>query len=327
MTLYQAKTARTFRHSTRAVTMFVAVAMTLVAAATEWSAPAGAAERETTTFAAVEREALRLGAIHGPERVLLVFDIDNTLLAMNQDLGSDQWFAWQRSLLGGDNVRAVARNFDELIAAQQLLSAMSGMRRTDETAPAIIGKLEARGFPAIVLTSRGPESRAVARRELARNGYDFWSGYERRKRQMPPRTGTYLPYACDRIGEAGFTVAEVVAFRLCEKGRPRGVSYADGLYMTAGQHKGAMLRALLAASGADYRAVLFVDDFAGHTEGMRAAFADRDTEAVTILFTGERAAVARFDNSEEAKRRVTEQWRDLTAVTCVIFRTWCPTAP
>ena len=34
-----------------------------------------------------------------PEHVLLVLDIDNTLLAMNQDLGSDQWFEWQRYLL------------------------------------------------------------------------------------------------------------------------------------------------------------------------------------------------------------------------------------
>ena len=35
----------------------------------------------------------------GPEHVLLVLDIDNTLLAMNNDLGSDQWFEWQKYLL------------------------------------------------------------------------------------------------------------------------------------------------------------------------------------------------------------------------------------
>lgn len=327
MTLCQARTIIIFRPAIRSAARFVVAVLMFIAGLTDWSAPVGAAERETVTFAAIEREALRLGVIHGPERVLLVFDIDNTLLAMNQDLGSDQWFAWQRSLIGGRGARAVARDFDELIAAQGLLNAMSAMRPTDAAAPAIIDNLEARGFPAILLTSRGPPSRAVTRRELARNGYDFRSGFERRKRQIPPRAGTYSPYACDRIDEAGFTAVEVKAFRLCGKGRPRGVSYAGGLYMTSGQHKGAMLRALLTTSGANYSAVLFVDDHARHTESMRAAFAGLETEAVTILFTGERAAVTRFRDSEEAKRRVTRQWRDLTALTCQTFHTWCPAAP
>ena len=38
--------------------------------------------------------------IGGPlrhDQVLVVFDIDNTLLAMEQGLGSDQWYDWQKT--------------------------------------------------------------------------------------------------------------------------------------------------------------------------------------------------------------------------------------
>ena len=40
--------------------------------------------------------ALQLADSHGNDQVLVVFDIDNTLLAMEQDLGSDQWYYWQK---------------------------------------------------------------------------------------------------------------------------------------------------------------------------------------------------------------------------------------
>ena len=39
--------------------------------------------------------ALELGAEFGAENTLVVMDIDNTLVAMLDDLGSEQWFEWQ----------------------------------------------------------------------------------------------------------------------------------------------------------------------------------------------------------------------------------------
>src|SRR5688572_5257239 len=53
----------------------------------------------TDDFQNVAAAVTRYADAVGSERVLLVLDIDNTLLAMNQDLGSDQWFEWQRFLL------------------------------------------------------------------------------------------------------------------------------------------------------------------------------------------------------------------------------------
>ena len=51
---------------------------------------------ETSSFEEIQKKVYELGKKYGPKNVLVVLDIDNTVLKMNQDLGSDQWFTWQQ---------------------------------------------------------------------------------------------------------------------------------------------------------------------------------------------------------------------------------------
>ena len=60
----------------------------------------------TDDFNDIAVEAIRLAKTHHPENVLLVFDIDNTLLAMEQDLGSSQWYRWQDHQFGKSLIRS-----------------------------------------------------------------------------------------------------------------------------------------------------------------------------------------------------------------------------
>ncbi len=53
----------------------------------------------TADFAEVGAAAEQYSHKLDPEQVLLVLDIDNTLLAMDTQLGSDQWFEWQKYLI------------------------------------------------------------------------------------------------------------------------------------------------------------------------------------------------------------------------------------
>ena len=57
---------------------------------------------ETDDLGMVADWAIRMGKDHGEENILVVFDIDNTLLAMEQGLGSDQWYYWQKDLSAED---------------------------------------------------------------------------------------------------------------------------------------------------------------------------------------------------------------------------------
>ena len=55
-----------------------------------------AQDYETADLADITADTLKLAQMTVKENILVVFDIDNTLLAMEQGLGSDQWYEWQK---------------------------------------------------------------------------------------------------------------------------------------------------------------------------------------------------------------------------------------
>ena len=105
--------------------------------------------------------------------------------------------------------------------------------------PAIIARLQGRGVATIVLTSRGPEFRVATERELQTLRLRL-----RRHRAAVHDVpgGDYLAYDPANPEQDGLTADEIKTFKLAE---PRPVSYANGIFMTAGQHKGIMLLTLL----------------------------------------------------------------------------------
>ena len=60
-------------------------------------------------FAKVEEKSLQ----YGRENVLMVFDIDNTLLTTTTDLGSDQWFSWQEKIMKDPNIDTFRQKLKE----------------------------------------------------------------------------------------------------------------------------------------------------------------------------------------------------------------------
>src|SRR4051812_20257981 len=84
---------------------------------------------DTPEFAEVAAAVVKYAHTIEPERILLVLDIDNTLLAMDTQLGSDQWFEWQKFLLDHEpnSKLLVADSFAGLLDAQGLLYNLSHM--------------------------------------------------------------------------------------------------------------------------------------------------------------------------------------------------------
>ena len=270
---------------------------------------------ETDDFHDVAVRATELAEKHGVENVLLVFDVDNTLLATNQDLGSDQWFGWQSKLLKEFPLpkEAVASEFTGLLRAYSLILSLSAMRPTQKELPIIVSGLQSQGFKILVLTSRGVDLRAATQRELVANGFRF------DKSAMPPAIGfpgTFKPYCTDDIEASGLSREEAVAF-LAKNANAypvaiessRSVSYSGGLFLTEGQHKGVMLRTLLNRSGRAYRSIVFVDDHIHNVDRVFAAFKDTDVEVVTYRYSAEDANVRRF--LEGKKKSVTKDWMRL----------------
>jgi len=114
-------------------------------------------------------KAIDLAAKHGSEEsVLILFDIDNTLLAMNGELGSDQWYSWQKEMKDENK-----NKIPLLLDAQRALFFMKSMRLTQSNIPEILKNLHEKGYQTAALTARGPAARLVTFRELKRNNIRF----------------------------------------------------------------------------------------------------------------------------------------------------------
>lgn len=266
----------------------------------------GLRERHRTAdFVNVVNRVEALANTHGVTNVLLVVDIDNTLLAMNQDLGSDQWFNWQNSLLDSDpdSPDLVADDFPGLLEVQGTLFSLSGMHAPEPELPDLVKRIQDSGVTTVVLTSRGPDYRDAAERELTRNRYDF----TRTTLTIKERRGLFMPFDPERPNAHGLS-PEIIEMIVS---RRRPVTYSNGIYMTAGQHKGYMLKTLLARADPrrSFDAVVFVDDHERHTQRVHMAFEDDDIAVVTFQYTREDGNVANFNSS--SKSHVVHDWSRL----------------
>lgn len=211
---------------------------------------------------------LRLAAQYGKGNILVSFDLDNTLLAGNTDLGADQWYDWQKQLqqTNACDPRLVA----DRLAAQGALFHIGSMRPTQNNAAAIVAAIQAAGIPTLLITARGQSFRLPTFRELRRNGFSF------RDHSPGPLGGFSDPY------------------RPLDDSRP--VRYEDGVYMLAGQHKGDMLMLLFERLDLPLpKVVVFVDDKTRNTNAMAEALEKAEIRGEIYHYRGEDPQVAQFD--------------------------------
>ncbi len=215
-------------------------------------------------------DVLQAGSQLGLGNILVVFDIDNTLLAMEQGLGSDQWYEWQKEHSTSDpcDQHVVANR----LAVQGAMLFASAMRTTQATAPELVRRIQDAGIPVIALTSRGVGFRLPTFRELRRNGYDF------RRTAIGPDGG----WPEDFVPDNGI----------------RPARYEDGVFLTTGQHKGAMLKALLDRSNTPMPAViLMLDDKQANLDAVIETFSTLNVPVRAWRYSGEDVNVAAFDEN------------------------------
>lgn len=275
------------------------------------AAQAGVDVREIRSFREVVQTAQTLGQSRGVDRVLMAYDIDSTLLAMDQDLGSDYWFTWQAGLIRENDPRdRVATSLAGLFAAQLQLYTLSGMHPPEAEIPAQVGGLARQGFASFALTSRMTDFRDVTERHFRDAGLDF-SG-------VAPRIGhrgTFRPIDPRRPEASGVTRTDLERAKISEV---PAVSYDHGIYLSAGLHKGLTLKSFLHGAGRRFDAVVFVDDSKRHVEGMRAIFADDDSvEVVALRYGHEDERIQGFERGP--KTAAIEGWRAFTAFVGQIF--------
>ena len=243
--------------------------------------PVLALDQETADLADVAADALNLARQLGKENLLMVFDIDNTLLAMEQGLGADQWYEWQKDLSQHDQCNP--HNTGNRFAVQGALFFASAMRPTQEDAAGQVKSIQNSGIPVIAVTSRGPYYRLQTFRELRRNGFSFSHS------AIGPAGGYDRPYMPVENG--------------------RMSRYEDGVFMTTGQHKGQMLYALLQKTATELPAVIvMVDDKQKNLDAVKETFSALGIPVRAWRYSGEDENVAGFD-PEQAHA----EWKSIEA--------------
>ncbi len=235
----------------------------------DWSGgPIESLDLETFDLAEVTVDSIDLAEQAGKENVLVVFDIDNTLLAMEQGLGADQWYEWQKDLSENDqcNPKYVGNRF----AVQGALYFVSAMRKTQHDGAAQISVLQDRGITVMALTSRGMDYRLQTFRELRRNGFSFSHS------AFGPPGGYKEPFMPIENGRLSL--------------------YEDGVFFTAGQHKGQMLYALLQKTGVPMpRVIVMTDDKQKNLDAVKETFSKLDIPVHAWRYTAEDGNVTAFD--------------------------------
>ncbi len=232
---------------------------------------AGVTVKKTDTFEEVARIVDKQQLRYGIDEILLVFDIDNTLLSSSTDLGSDVWYQWQ------------AGQFKELMPTPEqkvdcfyqdaigLLYALGPMQVTEANVPTLINQWQQRGYTLMALTSRSPKTRGATERELARAGIDL------SKTALAPQgspTPTYR-YIATGKGKSKTAVDKTV--------NRREISYMKGIMMTSGMHKGSMLDHILEKTDRHFDAIVFVDDTYTNIERVQESFQRRREVDVTAV--------------------------------------------
>ncbi len=216
-----------------------------------------------------------LALSYGAENVLIVFDIDDTLLANTADLGSTAWWNWQGSL-AKSNANKIP--FGELLAANGVMYALSDMKPAEgQTTIDAFKRLNQDGFSIHALTARGPDNRDATLRELLDQGLDFTSAPECGaplcvKRGQLNGDALIAPLARKRFGFADGAKTHDMGAGTIKLSSNRNASVSDGVMMVSGQNKGIMLRLLVDSfPKADRpKAVIFVDDSAKNVANVKA---------------------------------------------------------
>ena len=250
---------------------------------------------EVDSFAPVVADVASLNEKYGAENVLIVVDIDNTLLTSSVDLGGDIWYQWQRGKLDikPKESQKVDCLFQDSIG---LLYELVPMNLTEENLPDVISQWQANNNTLFALTSRAPKYRAATERELANKGIDLELTALAPKGKQPPVYRETLE---------------------------RELSYMKGIMMTTGMNKGEMLDYILKKTGRSYDAFVFVDDSEKNIVNVYEAYKERDNIDRNIYH------YVRIEKSRETKygqvltaaqaTKMANDWRELNTTLNTLF--------
>ncbi|MEM7083054.1 MAG: DUF2608 domain-containing protein [Pseudomonadota bacterium] len=210
----------------------------------------------------MDRSIQRYSSQNPNHRLLIVFDIDDTLLTSAQFFGGDALYRWQSGDVmqteGGDMVRiSDDEKLQCIFAKLDVLFELARFRPTQDDAHEVVRRLQGQ-HSVFALTSRSPGARSGTERELGRAQIDLASSH-----LMAP--------------------GRALDFRL----RGRGVTYANGIVMSTGLDKGVVLHDILARIDKQHAfdAIFMIDDGANNLANVNGFWKDKAIDVRLFHYT------------------------------------------
>lgn len=249
----------------------------------------------TTDFQKVDSVVNKILNQNNTSNILIVLDIDNTILTSSTDLGGDIWYQWQRGKLNikPTDAQKVDCLFEDSIG---LLYELGTTELTDSIIPNLIRNWQEKEISVFALTSRSPKYRAATERELSRRKIDFT------KTALRPH-GENLP---------------IYRYHLKNE-----MSYMQGIMMTSGMNKGKMLQHILQKTDNHFDTIIFVDDSEKNVYNLEQQFKNSGID-MTIFHYTKVIEDRKIDNggvilTEEQVEKMDEDWKKLNATLKAIF--------
>jgi hypothetical protein len=224
--------------------------------------------------------------------ILVVHDIDNTLLAHDHPLGSDQWFRWQMGLLGTSDPNRVADDFEGLLQAYFVATNddLATMRLTDKGIPKYLQLLSQNQIASLFLTARGPEQALGTFRELARNNlYSPNNPFKTVIKETDPK---------------------ILDFK-------RLISFDKGIALINGEDKGKFLKYLIKKEKLNFKLIVLVDDQIKNINNLHLAFKNSGIITLGLRFGAEDNNVKLFH--QNPKEKVIQDFENLKQRHCSAF--------
>lgn len=261
---------------------------------------AGMTVTEQSSFHQVSAAVTQKSQQYGAEHILIVLDIDNTLLTSEVDLGGDVWYQWQTGKLKikPTTAQKVPCLYQDAIG---LLYKLGTMKPTEAQVPSLIQHWQQSGHGVIALTARAPNVRPATERALARRGIDFSSS----------------AVGHDDKG------APVYRQRITLDHQTREMSYMKGIMMTTGLNKGEALKYLLKQTDAQFKAIVFVDDSEKNIMHVQNSFKGvKNIDLTAIHYTHiEQERIKAFGTvlTQQQANTMASQWDQLNQMLDSIF--------
>ncbi|MFT5451111.1 MAG: hypothetical protein ACI9N9_000593 [Enterobacterales bacterium] len=195
--------------------------------------------------------------------ILVIFDIDDTLLDAVNFVGSNKWYDWQRGreVLDTKGNTITVQKQDIYYCMFSTLGTLFDLGTSKLTQPdtaQIINDIDSHDL--MLLTARTYNFRRATERELNINGLDFTAKHLLKNQQS-------------------------LDFSLNDKNRTDRVTYQNGLVMSSGLNKGMVLKEILSKVNKTYKTIYFIDDSRKNITNMTKEWKDSATSFYIFHYT------------------------------------------